>query len=250
MPLSRRDILVRGGLLGGLAAASSPRLALARGIRADRTPPEPEGMDSWWTDLEMNEPHASRALLKFSTRPNESVPYFADRMGPLRADPDWLQVRLKNLGSDKPEVWKPAFEELEYHDPRLTLGLETLMKDVTEAPARQRLVEVLSGRPAGSLAGKKVDLRRFGEGKEIAFNFVDPQAGSWWAEPSIARLNATNWGNPKKKWTRAVRALALLEHIGTRGAVAILAEMATGDPDAQPSKVAKEALERVSGKAP
>ena len=57
-------------------------------------------------------------------------------------------------------------------------------------------------------------------------------------------------GNPKKKWTRAVRAIVLLEHIGTPDAVAVLKELATGHADAQPTKAAKEAVARLSGTAP
>jgi hypothetical protein len=50
-------------------------------------------------------------------------------------------------------------------------------------------------------------------------------------------------------WTRAVRAIVLLEHIGTPGAVAILKDMATGHPDAQPTKVARDCLERLAKSA-
>ncbi len=49
-----------------------------------------------------------------------------------------------------------------------------------------------------------------------------------------------------------MRAILLLKHIGTPGAVAILKDMATGHPDAQPTKVARDCLERLvkSGKSP
>jgi hypothetical protein len=49
-----------------------------------------------------------------------------------------------------------------------------------------------------------------------------------------------------------VRAILLLEHIGTPGAFAILKEMATSHPDAQPTKVARDCLEFLvkSGKSP
>jgi hypothetical protein len=54
--------------------------------------------------------------------------------------------------------------------------------------------------------------------------------------------------NREKKWTRAVRAIVLLEHIGTPDATAILKDMATGHPDAYPSKVAKEALKNLASR--
>jgi hypothetical protein len=46
-------------------------------------------------------------------------------------------------------------------------------------------------------------------------------------------------------WVRAIRAIALLEQVGTPGAVAILKDMATGHPDASPTKAAKVALQRM-----
>ena len=213
---------------------------------AGGTPPD-KVLDDAWIGLEKAEPEASRALLVFADHPSEAVPFFAERLRPLRADPDWLDVHLKNLESDKDDVWKPAFQELEYSDPRLSRSLDALMKEVTISPARQRMVEVLSGREAGSLGTKDVKLNQHGQGKEIFYNFLADN-GSWWAEASVAKLNSNDWGNPKKKWTRAVRAEVLLEHIGTPEALAILETMALGDPDAQPTRVAKDALERIAAK--
>jgi hypothetical protein len=66
--------------------------------------------------------------------------------------------------------------------------------------------------------------------------------GSWWAEYQVARI-------VKKKWARSVRAIALLEFIHTPEAVTILKEMASGHPEAQPTRVAKEALGEREGKA-
>ena len=69
-----------------------------------------------------------------------------------------------------------------------------------------------------------------------------PSRRPWW---SIARY----WpgDNIKTKWTRAVQAITLLEHVETPDAVAILKDMATGHPLAQPTRAAKEALGRIGG---
>ena len=119
------------------------------------------------------------------------------------------------------------------------------MDRYNESPVRQRMVEVLSDRTAGQLAGKQVILRHVGRGDGFNF-FAQPNAGSWWAEHKVERINGSRGGNPKKKWTRAVR------HRGAgayrhAGAVAILEDMAAGHPDAQPTKVAKEALVHLRG---
>lgn len=74
-----------------------------------------------------------------------------------------------------------------------------------------------------------------------AYNFFDGK-GSWWAESSVRQLNATSWGNRKDKWTRAVRAILLLDQIGSADALAIIREMATGHAEAEPTRVAKDVL--------
>jgi hypothetical protein len=235
----------------GLAAA-----ALADDDEAKRPGPTPAtpkdgpgAMEAWWADLEKPETEATRALLNMADRREETVDFLKAKMKPLKISAAEVRALLLKLGNDNEKVWKPAFEELEYFDPRLAIDLETLMNRYKEAPGRQRMVEVMSGREAGELAGKTVILRGVrGEG----FNFfAQPNFGSWWAEHKVERINnPEGWGNPKKKWTRAVRAIVLLEHLGTPGAVAVLKDMATGHPDAQPTRVARDALVRVGGSKP
>jgi len=213
---------------------------------ADGAPPKPaaasakEKMERWWVDLEKSEPDASRALLHFSTIPNEAVPFFKEKLRPLKIDPKQVKALLVQLSSEKPEVWKPAFEDLEYLDPRLAIDLESLMDiEMTDSPGRQRLVAVLSERDPATLEGQEISLRPVGDD---GFNFFKPEMGSFWAEHKVSRLNNSPGGTPKRKWTRAIRAMVLLKHIGTPEAIAILKEMSTGHPEAQPTKVAKELL--------
>jgi hypothetical protein len=203
-------------------------------------------MEAWWADLEKGETEATRALLNLFDRPKDTVAFFKEKLKPLTISSGQVKALLLKLGNSNESVWKPAFEELEYFDPRLAIDLQTLMDRYTETPARQRMVEVLSGREAESLKGKDVQLRKFGGPDD--FNFFAQNEGSWWAENRVERISSVYWTNTKKKWTRAVRALVLLEHIGTPDALAILKDMATGHPDAYPTKVAKEALERIAGK--
>jgi hypothetical protein len=240
--LTRRSALGVAAL--GAVAAWCPAVAAAP-VRPDPAAAEKQ-MEAWWADLEKGEAEASRALLRLADRPKEAVDFLKKKLKPLTIDAERVKALLAKLGSDREDVWKPAFEELEYFDPRLAIDLATLMTDVTGAPARQRMVALLSGRPAESLAGEKVDLRAVGQD---GFNFFAQGKGSWWAEHKVSRINSAPWGNLKKKWTRATRAIILLEHIGTPEAVALLKGMATGHPEAHPTKEAKEALERVAGKA-
>jgi hypothetical protein len=200
-------------------------------------------MERWWNDLQQPDPEASRALLNFSTKPQEATAFFKERLLPLKISEEDLAKLIVDLGSDDDGVWKPAFEKLEYFDPRLTLGLSDLMNGITDDPSRHRLVEVLCDRPADSLNGKSIRLRASSEDGD--FNFVADNT-SWWAEAVVARLNVG--GTTKKKWTRAARAITLLEHFGTPDAIAILKEMATGHPDAAPTKAAVNALDALGSK--
>jgi hypothetical protein len=122
-------------------------------------------------------------------------------MKPLTISSAQVKSLLLKLGNDNEEVWKPAFEELEYFDPRLAIDLQTLMERYMDSPTRQRMVEVMSGRQAGQLAGKEVSLRPVGQD---GFNFfAQPNFGSWWAEHKIERINWDSRRSIKKKWTRA-----------------------------------------------
>jgi hypothetical protein len=201
--------------------------------------------DASWLDLEKGEVDACRALLALGGNPREAVALIKGKIKPLTIKPVEVKRLLLKLGSADESVWKPAFEELEYFDPRLAIDLQELMARVTETPARQRLVEVLSGRDPGSLEGKEVRLNDMGH--RGGFNFFNPETGSWWAEYRVSRINSGRGATFKKKWARCVRAIVLLEQIHTPEAIAILEEMAGGHADAKPTRVAREALGRTLG---
>lgn len=247
MRLSRYAALVTAA---ALVAACGPGLRAQEPSPAPAPAAKPPTIEGWWADLGKDEPEASRALLKLAATPKETTAFLKDKMPPLKVDAARVQFLLTMLGDEKDEVWKPAFEELEYFDPRLAIDIEELMPMVTDTPGRQRMVSVLSGRPADSLGRRNVILRKQGDPKDRHFNFYADNYGSWWAEAKVERMTTdTGWGNPKKKWIRAIRAINILESFGTPEAVEIIKAMATGHPDAQPTRVAKATLERMGVKA-
>ncbi len=236
------------GLLAAVLGVAALAPVISSSGEVDPPAADEKQMEAWWVDLEKGETAATRAMFKLSDRPKETIAFLKKKLKPLSISSGQVRALLLKLGNESESVWKPAFEELEYFDPRLAIDLQTLMNRYTEAPTRQRMVEVVSGQEAGSLKGKKVELRKFGGPDD--FNFLADNA-SWWAENRVERLTAEFGGNVKKKWTRAVRAVLLLEHIGTPDAAAILKDMTTGHPDAHPTKVAKEAFEKVAaGRSP
>src|SRR5947208_954289 len=134
-PLARFTLVF---LAASTFAANVPATLPAAGKSPD--------LQASWADLEKSEPDASRALLNFSDHPNESVAFLRKQLRPLKLEADELNLLLGFLGSDKESQWKPAFEQLEYLDPRLAMDLDSLMKTVPDNPARSRLVEILCDR--------------------------------------------------------------------------------------------------------
>jgi len=198
--------------------------------------------------LQEEEQIATPALLKLTQRPDEAIAMIKKSLRPLKLSKKDLDSWVKALGNDDEASAVAAFEYLEYFDPRLADSLENLMDTVNQAPQRQRLVEILSGTPLGYYEEKTVTLHQFtGDDKSKYFNFSCDR-GTSWAEPDVAKLNR-QYGNPKKKWTRAVRCIALLEHLATPDARAILEDLASGDINAQPTQAARDALDRLAGKA-
>jgi hypothetical protein len=115
------------------------------------------------------------------------------------------------------------------------------MKENLKPRSRNRLIEVLCSTKPDSFRGRTISLR----GTDSGYNFSDNSA-SWWAEHRIERLGSGTWENRKPMWTRACRAIVLLEHVASPQALAILREMSTGHDDAEPTKVAREALAKVA----
>jgi hypothetical protein len=243
MSIGRRQLVKLGFALAGAQVATVG----ARSARAAEQQADPKTMEAWWVELEKNEPESSRALLNLAERRDDAVAFLKGKMKPLILAGERLDALLEKLGSADETEWKPAFEEMEYFDPRLAVDLETLMDVVGDTPRRQRMVAVMSGRDPAGLEGRQVELRKVGQGG--GHNFLSRPGGSWWAEIDVSKINSSPGNNPKKKWTRAVRAIVILEHLGTPDAIAILKEMAGGHRLAQPTRAAVEALERIGGKA-
>jgi hypothetical protein len=242
--------LNRWAMLAGILAIGLALDGRAAPVRTDPADARKE-LEDLWADLAGDELRASRALLKLAARPKEAVTLAVEKLKPLKIDEKQVRTLLVDLGSEKEEAWKAAVEKLEYFDPRLAVDLPTLMDEVTEHVARARLVALLSGdRTAGKLLEQvtPITLSKHGgmNGEEVYFNFR--QEGSWYAEHRVDRINVGTWGNKRKYWTRAVRTVVLMEHIGTPAAVAVLRDLAGGHPDAQPTKAAREAVARVENR--
>jgi hypothetical protein len=218
-----------------LATSPAPAVDATEQAKASR-----QELEVLWSDLYGEDPAAATAIIKLYKNADASVLFLKGKLQPLELDADECRRLLKELGSSDEKVWKAAWDELDYLDPRLAIDLKTLMDEVTDVPARTRMVELCSQRKADSLAGKNVIIRPVGND---GFNFFDGR-GSWWVEHRVDRIGAYA-GERKNAWRRAIRAVAILEQINTAEAVKVLKQLAEGHPDAQPTKAAKESLARL-----
>ena len=197
--------------------------------------------DEAWADLAKEEKTASRALLKLSNRPVETVTYLKGIMKPLIIEEATVLKLIADLASEDEKKWKPAFETFEYFDPRLAVTLQKSYDESSPGLGRQRLVAAMGDYKADTWEGKDIKLRSTGDD---SYNF-SADNGSWWAEHKVSRLGSSRWGTTKRLWTRAERGIILLEHIGTPEAIAVLKVMATGHAEAGPTITAKESLKRM-----
>lgn len=211
-----------------------------------KSPDAGRSVETNWEALLGREPESTRAILQLAKTPGETIKFLAERLQPLKLTDDRLETLLGDLQSSDDGVWQSAFQELEYFDPRLASGLEDLLRldSMNQAPARNRLVAVLSGRTTENIINyKTISLRPVGDD---GFNFIGsdnlaPGGSSWWAEHKLERLNEV-YSTQKHEWTRIVRAICLLESFGTPESLAIIKRLSEGHPDAQPTRVALEVL--------
>jgi hypothetical protein len=200
-----------------------------------------------WEALGKPEPLCSKALLDFTTHPDATVAFLKVHLKPLKLDEAELDALLNDLGSDDEKVWKAAFEKMQYLDPRLGRSMDELLENATDQPLRNRLIEVLVGANPDELKGTTVMRRKYSNDNTYfyAMTFL-PNGGrtsrGFFAYAKVTELDTENGACSKNQWQRADRAVLLLQHIGTPAAVEILKDMATGNPDAQPTKIAKLAL--------
>ena len=106
--------------------------------------PDQKALEALRLDLEKDEAVALRALFKMSDYPTEAVALFKKKLKALLLDVDRLNELVAKIGSADENEWKPAFEELEYFDPRLAVDLQTMMTNVKEPMTRQRVTLVVA----------------------------------------------------------------------------------------------------------
>jgi HEAT repeat protein len=224
-----------------VAVLSLVTLGLPAG-RAD-SPPAAR-LEQMWADLASDDASKSaRAVLGLAARPKETVPLLRERLRPVKADPKRVAGLLAQLDSDDFGKRESATRELEYMGKYARTHLEKALKDSTSAEVKQRVQRLLkqieddNAKPAGppAIRGGAVSVSNINGMIEIKINGKKLDL-----TPRIIEKRG-----PLPAWSRAARAAAVLEHIGTAEAIKVLVALADGEKDALPTRAAAEALKRL-----
>jgi RNA polymerase sigma factor (sigma-70 family) len=224
---------------------------------AERSGPEKsgeQGIDAWWSDLASTaDATASRALLAFSSKPNESTAFFKERLKPVKADPGQIKKLVAQLDDQRFAVREAASRELEYLGKFAKPVLDECLKGTVSLETKKRIERALAQLPAenkqqanqpnplAAPQGNSVSVSNVNGKVQIMIDGqpFDLEALTKPAPPAVPP-------RPNTQWLRAVRSVTLLERFATPQARALLEALATGEEEAPPTQEAKAALKRLA----
>ena len=207
---------------------------------------------AWQELLSADEAKATKAALAFAAKPKESVEFLTDALKPLKAEPKLLAKLFGDLGDKDYKTREAAQVELEYFGKFIKTDLEKAAKDESNPEAKERLGKLLGRIEAAD--------------KEDKIKNAKPEA----ANPGGRGVSVSNVNGrvtimidgkiidttpkvveklpPPPTWTRAGRAIGILEFLGTPEAVKLLESLSLGEDTAAPTKQAQDALARLKWK--
>lgn len=202
-------------------------------------------LDALWADLaSADDARAALALLKLGATPHPSVAYLKAHLGPVKADPARVARLIAQLDDNDFGTRQRAAEDLEYLGKAIKDDLEKALKGNTSAEARQRIQQLLNKLPKPIQAKEAPPAPQPGVNRVAIINgrvLINGVEVNNTPPPAVPQ-------GPSMTWIRAVRAVALLEHIGSAEARQVLEAIAQGEPDALPTREARAALDRLKGR--
>ncbi len=207
--------------------------------------PNPEqvrkDLDAAWADLlSVDEQTAGRALLRIASHRDDASEYLKDKLQPLKLTKERATQLLTDLGGEDEKVARKAFEEFSYFDPRLALGDKELRDVLLNKSASRQLGAIVCDLPINAMSGTKWHWHS-PDNKVFRFNCGEAVCN----RDAAISVDLIGTIDRKASWVRAIRAVVVLEFVDTPKARAILDELATGHPDAAPTKSAKLACDRL-----
>jgi hypothetical protein len=202
-------------------------------------------LEALWADLaSTDEGTAARAVLALAVTPREALPLLQKRLRGVRVDPKRVAVLLRQLDSDGFAEREAAFEELEYLGRFIQKDLQKVLEGKPTLEVKTRVQRLLALIPEAQPAPQAPEIA---PGSSVS---VSNNNGQVTILVNGKPLDLTPRvlpapPGPSKQQVRAVRAVALLEHIGTPEAQQILRTLADGEDEALPTRAATAALKRL-----
>ena len=162
----------------------------------------------------------------------------------MKVDAASIAKLVKLLDSDDFETRQEAGRELEYLGKFAKATLEKHLADATPIEAK-RAIRVLIDKMPGDEKGPVPPPKIMGRSVSIRSGNGEIQIIIDGKPLDLTAYAPKLPPPPPTGWARAVRATAVLEHLGTPEARLLLEKVAAGEADAPPTKAAKEALERL-----
>jgi hypothetical protein len=227
--------LALGGLLSFRAEAAEPASPS-------------DAQQKLWTDLaSADEVTVMRAILGLAKNPQDTMALLKSNLHPVKADPQRVERLIADLDSNQFATRQRAVEELEYLGKYVKADLEKALASAQGIETKQRVQQLLDKMPKKIEDPKKLPPQR-GNGANVVVRAVNGQQQIIVNGVPIDGTGKPPAGpvGPSMYWVRAVRATALLEHLGTKEAKELLEKLAAGEADALPTEQAKAALERLN----
>lgn len=246
----------------GHSKAWTTNEALAGLDRMNAPKPDVVPFSELWAkgyDVFSNAPHVNQ----FLDRPEPAVKFIKENLRPSKLTADEAKRLLARLFSDDSKEARVAHRVLDQLDVRLAMTMEDAWKEAKTPSDRGRLVSVMTawGTGPNRVISDDSDLderhrwydyellydKRFDEW--VANGVWRPEVPEQVRRQRPSPAGGGSYGNTAdridpRRWYRENTSIAILDAIGTDDAIGIIKEMATGHPDAGPTKAAKDVLKR------
>lgn len=257
-----------GALTGGRDGAKTTRYAKAAldRLKNKTNNPTPDLDAVWrWKWYEFTKPDAANVFLE---QPNAAVKFLKTELRPVKLTAEGAKKLLAQLFDDDKKEVLAAVRELQVVDLQLEMEFADMWAEADTATKRCRLVDTKMlwvDQPYNAIRDdfdidERNKLRDYEFHPETAVRDI-PNGGylrSTWRAGAApkgqlgARLEggqsfvfSTNKGVAHiDRWYHEESAIYILDAIGTDEAIGIIKDIATGHPDAGPTKVAKDILKR------
>jgi hypothetical protein len=214
-----------------LATAAAQAAPVPADLKADRA-----RLESLWDDLAAPRwVDRSIAVYQLLDHP-KGVEFLCGKVKPVSATADDLKRWLKAINSDDEKVWKPAFAELQYHDPRPVLTTAEQVELVDTDAGKTRLMTLwVPGQIMNPEQANRVTLKVNGAKVWCEWHVGENGLSTEFEVPKFP-------GQDRSVWQRVALAAYTLHRADTKESRAALARLATGLKDARPTKAAAELL--------